>query len=581
MIWVVWNGHSLTEAFFPLIFLLAVKWLKSGKISWGLLLSLAFALQIFSGYPQIILYEILALISLVTFNFDLKRVIPLGIFLILGVGLSAIQIIPALEILKLSQRGVEDVLNTSAFLPWQYLITFFAPDFFGNHSTGNFWGEGDYTLVTGYSGVVTIILAGLGLMVRFQDKNVRFAASLILISLLIALQNPISIFLKESGLLALQAASAHRSLILSNLGFAILAGFGLEVLSKEKLQIYQKIRVLYLPGIFILGFGIAAFSGLTISNSDPHWYANFKVALKNLVLPAGILILSAILLFYSDVLKKYNRLLIIALVLLGFFELFRFGWKFTPFSEKNLVFPKTPILEFLKNQEKPFRVVAEDVIPINFMMAYGLQTVEGYDAVYPLNFAKYLSFLNSGAEDATPMGRYGSVTNFNSLLLDNANAKYILALKREANGKPDPNGQIPPKFQKTNLKKVFEDKSVAVLENINISRRVYLENDLSKIVNYKESPNLKEIEFSSDKEDILHIQDAFYPGWKAIVDGEEKEILQSENVFMAIPIVSNGQHLVKIEYRPESFQNGKVVTLASVMIILFLLLIARFKKYAT
>lgn len=574
MIWMEWNGHSLTAAFFPLIFLLTIKWLKTGKLFFGGLLSAVFALQIFSGYPQIILYEVLALLILLFFYLDFKKAISLGIFLGLGIGIAAIQILPALELLKYSQRGIEDVLNTSAFLPWQYLITFFAPDFFGNHATGNFWGEGDYTLVAGYSGVVVTILSGLGLLSKFEDeqssrasrtKNVRFAFGLIILSLFIALPNPLSIFFKQSGLLALQAASAHRSLVLSNLGLSILAAFGLEVFIKEKLGTGQIVRALYLPGIFILGFGIAALISLKLSLTDPQWSLNFKVALRNLILPAGLLLLTAAILFCSLFFKKYAKVFSVLLILLGIFELFRFGWKFTPFSEKNLVFPKTPILEFLELKEKPFRVVAEDVIPINFMMNYGIETVEGYDAVYPLSFAKYLGELNSGKEDATPMGRYGSVTNFSSPMLDAANAKYFLTLKRDKNRKPDPNGSLPEKFQGKNFAKVYEDKSVAILENMRVYPRAYMEeNGIKRAVNYKESPNLKEIELETKTPITLFINDIYYPGWQVKIDGMDGKLTQGNRVFMIVPIKTPGKHEVKLEYKPVSFEIGKLISFISV-----------------
>ena len=71
LIWLEWNGHTLTAAFFPLIILLTLKWLKTGNIMWGSLFSLSLALQIFSGYPQIILYQFLSL-PLLLFFFDKK-----------------------------------------------------------------------------------------------------------------------------------------------------------------------------------------------------------------------------------------------------------------------------------------------------------------------------------------------------------------------------------------------------------------------------------------------------------------------------------------------------------------------------
>ncbi len=619
MIWLEWNGHSLTAAFFPLIFYLSLKWLKSGRVIFGLLLSLALALQIFSGYPQIILYEILSLAILLLWwdkkiFFNFKKILAFSFFIILGLGLSAIQILPGAELLSLSQRKVEDVINVSAFLPWRMFITFLAPDYFGNHVTKNYWGPGDYTYVTGYSGVVVVILAILGSLTFFKDKMVRFALSLIGLSLLIALPNPISITLKESGLVGLQAASAHRSLVLSNLGIAILAAFGLDAILEKKLNFKNITRAFYLPSIFLLGFlfgSILSFWWVRGLGGDLE---NLKVGLRNLILPLVFLFLSLAVFLSGILITLKKQILVVILGMLALTELFRFGWKFTPFSPKNLNFPQTPITEFLTKQPTPFRVMAEDVIPINLLMPYGLSRVEGYDAVYPIRFAKYLSTLNSNTIDFGPMGRYGSVKNIDSNLLNLVNAKYILVLKRDQAGAPKKDGKIPQKFDKDFLKPVFEDGTVVVLENLKALPRVEIfyeweiitdeKQILSNLidrqfpinekiilekepliyknkgfgeVDFEESPNIKNIRVNTNASGVIFIGDSWFPGWVALVDGKQTKILRADYNFMATP-VEKGNHEVVIKYQPSSFQAGKVVTLIAGGILIILLLYDRFAQ---
>lgn len=595
-IWLEWNGHALVAAFFPLIFLLTLKWLDSKRMVYGVLLSVAIALQIFSGYPQIILYEFLALILLIIIfrksSMLSKSTLSLGIFIILGITLSAIQIIPGLELLQESQRTVEDVVNVSAFLPWQYLITFLAPDYFGNHVTRNFWGEGDYTLVSGFSGVVAIILAGLGCLIWWKEKQVKFALSLVGLSLLIALPNPLTFVLKESGLLGLQAASAHRALVLSNLGVAILTAFGVDGITSGKLKLREVIRATYLPIVLLGGFAVGTFIAWRLSD-----LSNLEVALRNLVLPLMFFSFSMMILFGGLIFKKYQRFAVILLIVLATSELFRFGWKFTSFSPREFVYPKTPVIDFLSSQPQPFRVVAEDVIPINMMMSYKQDTVEGYDAVYPVTYAKYLATLNSGQTDTTPQGRYGSVSNFDSPLFDLANAKYILALKRDKNGKPSTDGMLPDKFLNPNFKKVFEENKVVVLENVSAQPRAFFvtlwqtasgAETLSTLLD-KNFPTDKkiildeefnqfpqsvtnkaeikdkgngEIEVKTDMPGLLFLSENYFPGWKASVDGKETKILRANYTFRAIPMGS-GEHRVKIYYQPKSFQLGLIISLLS------------------
>lgn len=605
-IWLEWNGHSLVAAFFPLIILLVVKWLKKPQLGWGVLLSISLAAQIFAGYPQIILYEAAALVLLILifdrkFFLNFKSFTGLAFFVALGLGLSAIQLLPGYEMLTLSQRKVESVLNVGAFLPWQLIITFLAPDYFGSHVTGNYWGPGDYTLTTGFSGVVVITLAMIGLLNFFKQKEVKFALGLILFSLAIALPNPITVAIKNSGFLGLQAASAHRILVLTNLGFAILAAFGLDALVEHKLTVKKVLSALILPAgvILIFLFGTVILIFLNKKGGQFFKVTDLQVGLKNLLLPFTHLAVVTVILLMVVRFKKYNSYLKVVLVLLSLTELFRFGWKFTPFSPREFVFPKTGVINFLQSQPKPFRVVGEDVVPINFMMAYGIETVEGYDAVYPLRTAQYLATLNSGQVDATPMGRYGSVSNVNSPLLNLANGKYILALKRDKNGKVDKNGQLPEKFNR--FQSVFEDKTVAVLENKQVLARAFLVYDWQRMdppqilaalaQNYpvknqvlleKNPPfvekggqgqatvlkddNKKLITTESNKSGLLVIADSWFPGWKAFVNGQEKPVLKADYNFMAVPVPA-GKSEVRLEFEPVSYRNGKLISQGALILL--------------
>lgn len=633
-IWMQWNGHSLVAAFFPLIFYLSLKWLQSSRAIWGILISLSLALQFFSGYPQIILYEFLA-IGLMILIFEpfflrnklktsLKKILGLAFFVTIGIGLASVQNLPAFELLSYSSRSVEIIDNAWAFFPWQAIITFLAPDYFGNHATGNYWGPADYTLTTSYSGVVVIVLAILGLLAYFKiNKGAKFGLILILTSLAIALPNPLSIVVKESGLLGLQAASAHRALILSNLGFAILAAFGVNAVLAGKLNFTRILRSTYVPCVLLLGVLLGTFFAMIWLKQEVYFsqpsiqntVADLQVGLRNLVLPMLFLILTPGILGLCLKIKKTKNTFLILLISLAIFELFRFGWKFTPFSHREMVFPNTPIIDFLQNQQKPFRVAAEDVIPINLLMAYKIDTIEGYDAVYPLSTAQYLATLNSGQPDATPQGRYGSVSSVDSPLLDIVNTHFILALKRDERGNPDKNGTLPEKYQKQFLKQVFEDRTVVVLENTKSLPRAKMfyqwevVNDKSDILNklvnsypiqdkviLEETPginisrgkgsvknvtildNRKLVQVDTDGQGLLFVSDINFPGWRVFVNGKQEKIITANYNLMAVPIRQPGIHVVEFRYEPDSFRIGKMLSLGSGVVLVLILAFKLFSK---
>jgi hypothetical protein len=76
------------------------------------------------------------------------------------------------------------------------------------------------------------------------------------------------------------------------------------------------------------------------------------------------------------------------------------------------------------------------------------------------------------------------------------------------------------------------------------------------------SPNAVRIEVALDQDGYLVLSDTYYPGWRAYVDGEEKEILRANYAFRAVPLES-GQYTVLFKYEPPSFKVGLAISLTT------------------
>ncbi len=614
-----WNGHTLASSFIPLAILFEDKYLKKGKIKDGVLLASTLVFQLLSGYPQTSLYTAIAMIIfwLVKFYKDrslefIKRTISLSFFLVFALGLAAFQILPTVELWGLSQRSFEPHPFEWAFLPWSKIITFFAPDYFGNHATANYWGPQDYTSNTGYAGVVVFVLATLGLKFLKTKRAVLFLFILSIFSLILSFPTPLPVFLWTEDIIGMRAASAHRATILFNFGVALLVGFGFDYIWKARAK-FKYIFALLLPSLIIAGFGAFAVYKFLMTQSDPSLFfvrgiAKYKVALRNMVLPAAILITISVALWFMARWEKLKKLGLLLLSFLLLFELFRFGWKFTPFSERRLIFPTTPILDFLISQEQPFRVTGNRVVPVNMRTPYKLDSLEGYETIHPLRISRFLAALNSQKVGTDPVGRYGTVDNDTSHLLDLVNTKYYLALKRDEKNDPDPEGQIPSRFRTERFSLAFEDKTTVVLESKNVLPRAFMVYDwevikddqliLKKLIDPKypfrekvileEEPGIEKrekgvcqisygkyeeqesvINVQTDSDGLLFISDAFYPGWKAYIDGKETKIYRADFAFRAIQIPS-GKHEVRFVYQPESFFNGLKLSMVSLVLLLTL-----------
>lgn len=562
LIWSQWDGHALTSSFIPLILFFTDRWLSSQKWIDGMMISVTTLLFFLSGYPQAAIYLSVAIfIMWCVWIRGIRRKIFstafLSIFFVLGLGLAGFQILPGWELLKLSQRAIEPHPFEWAFLPFKKIITFLAPDFFGNHATKNYWGPQDYTSNTGFVGVVALTLSLLSIQLVKKRKEIVFLVILAAASLILAFPTPVSIFLWKSGIFGLNAASAHRSLILWNLSIALLSGYGYDVISKQ-----VKLKwALLVPFFILIGFGIYAFR------------IHQVVGLRNLVLPTAAFFGTALIVL---IIPRFKLILIPILVL----ELFYFGWKFTPFSPRSIVFPTTPVLDFLLNQPKPYRVTGSRVIPINMKMPYGIETVEGYDAIYPVETSEFLAALNGGRSGTNPLGRYATVDNDTSRLLDLVNVKYYLVHNLDERGNPDPKGKIPSRFAIPRFREVFRDKSVTVLESKSVLPRSFFVNkwevtadnqkvldklldpkfDFSKTIILSETP-------PKDTVGFIFTSDTYYPGWKAFVDGAEAKIYRADFAFRAVPI-STSKSVVTYKYEPDSFYNGLKVSLFSLVVLI-------------
>ncbi len=215
------------------------------------------------------------------------------------------------------------------------------------------------------------------------------------------------------------------------------------------------------------------------------------------------------------------------------------------------------------------------------------------------------------------MGRYGPAENGQSVLFDLANIKYLISLKRDQIAVPDPSGQVSYKYRSDKFEKVFEDKSVAILENkkafdralfvsnwevlegeenilkklispeFDLKNKIILSDNFDKFETYSKLPEyeIKSLENKSDREfykltsnqdGFLFVSETFYPGWKVYVDGKEERIYRANYTFRAVPI-KRGIHEVLFIYRPQSFKIGKLVSFGAFISIIVIYIWTRKK----
>lgn len=586
-------GHAFL--WLPLMLFSADKVINDSKLKYLPLISLSISMSLLAGYPQMSVYAILALVLFIIFAvaIDVKTIsrkisllLLLSLFSVLGIALSAVQLIPGIELLINSLRESDPVISSLnyGFLPLQNLITLFAPDIFGNPVTGNYFGKFSYNDTAFYISILPLALAFLAPIFQ-RNRGVRFFLLLLGISLLLSIESPISKLIYSLQIPGLSGGIASRALSLFDFSIAMLSGYGLDNLIKNRNK--KELFKAFLSITLIFSLILFALWAVVFSQ-------NLEVSKRNLILPTTVAFGSFILIF-SYIKLKCSKLIFLAVLFLISFELMRQGLKYNPFTPKEYFYPQTEITNFLKNNTTYERI--SGTIPTNMTIPYGFYSPESYDALLLKRYSEFLGIINN----AKPISgsRYGEVINYKSNLINLLGIKYILTIPEDykSNFKPEEKD-----FPKDRFKKVFQYGKTSVYENKNVLPHAFLVGDyvsetdpqkiaglllakdfnlrksviLERDINIPKNPcdgqteikdykaNKINIFVNSPSTCLLFLSDNYYPGWIAKVDGEETEILRANFTFRAVK-VSQGEHIVNFEYQPKSFKIGLYLTAASVI----------------
>jgi len=578
--WMEWGTIVSTALWLPLILLAIDKIFETSKskLIWYIILAFSLVSSFFAGHLQTFFY-----LAAVTFLYLFVRWLQTGekikflaqfaALFILCLIIVSPQLLPALKFISLSARNVDLVGYTQAgwFIPWQNLIQFIAPDFFGNPATLNYYGIWNYGEFIGYVGIVPLIMAFYALFYK-KDKNVLFFGCAFFLSLFFALPDIVAKIPFKLNIPFLSTAQPTRLLFVTDFSLSILAAFGLDLFINSK----NKKSILTILSFFALIFA-GLWSFVIFFHKQILTTENLLVAKQNLILPTGIFIIAAViiivLIFNSG--KKLSKLLVGLLLLITVFDLFRFGWKFEPFTKKEYLYPSTTITTFLQNQKGQFRIMATDpgILPPNFSVMYSIQTLDGYDPLYLQRYGELMVASGRSMPDiSTPFGFNRIITPEDALsrTTDLLGVKYVLTLTEMKNSK---------------LKQVFTDGNLRVYENTMVFPRAFFVNttfianskqeainaifDLNFPLNkravvenvsnsklFKSNWDLGQADiqsYTSDKitisinnpgEGFLVLTDSYYPTWQAKIDGKQTQIYLTDFNFRGI-ITPKGKHTIE------------------------------------
>lgn len=541
---------------------------------------------------------------------------------LLGFLLVAVHVVPTFEFMRVCTDATNPpgMLASGTLHPWA-VAKFLVPDLLGHPTDGSnatyflTMGDGHYTQTEHstavYAGILPLLLAAIVLLAPGDRRREAVAAILLTgVGVLLCLHTPLTERL--AWIPGLGFSRPDRATFLSGFGIALLAAFGADQLAGREGPGLRRHA-----NIFALVCAVAALAfSLTVVAVGAKMLP-FEVAralgdatVRRAGLSATLFCVAATALVIA---RAGGRLpgrafLALALVLVCV-DVGLFASRLNVMQPRHTIFrPPGPggSLEFLlakQAQDGPFRIFRYEpirsqfrgVLPPATAAIYGLEDILGFDS---LNLDRYAELL--GAVDPGIVLRRGNLRGTRraetlaSPLLDLLDVRYVLA-------EPEFASPVPPGLV------LAHHSDLAVFENPDRLPRAFLVHEVrllperadvlramaqpsfrpdlwaysevsipelpaaSRAVSAGEAGTARlaehldehvRVEVAATRPSLLVLSDAWFPGWKAWVDGVERPIHQVD-YFLKGVVVQPGEREVVFEYRPMSFRIGAAVSLVA------------------
>lgn len=585
--WLTWNTLVQVALWLP-VALLAVDKItheKKGKLVflWCIVLIFAMTLSFFAGHLQTYFYISLLVAAYTILRIFSQKEKTASIALFLGAVMNVLvlifaQLFATIQLILQSARDTDQqflVNKEGWFIPWQHLIQFFSPDFFGNPATLNYWGTWNYGEMVGYIGLIPLFFALYALLLR-KSRTVVFFAGVALISLLFALPTFLAKLPFTLQIPFLATSQPTRLMVLIDFSLSVLAAYGFHIFLHNK-KFDTKLFVLL--GIFALS-AIALWAYAFQKGISSELIVNLSVAKRNLFFPTALLIvLSVFIALWMLVQNKtMKRILVICLLVVVSVDLLRFGSKFNPFVNPEYVYPMTKTIAYLQEKSKnyPWRFLGIDsgnqkrILPPNISAYYKLYTLDTYNPLLLRNFQNYAAASEFGITngDEFSFNRIIALNNYDSRLVSLAGVKYLASLSdiensayklrlKEGGTRVYENTNVFPRAfvvynylvepDTKRATKLLLDEKIDLRTTVILSQKPSftaikdpVKSDVT-ITSYRE--NVVEISVKTEREGLLLLTDTYYPTWKAKIDGKKANIIKTDVTFRGV-VVPKGSHEV-------------------------------------
>ena len=597
----------------------------------------AIALEVHAGHPQITFNTMYFIIVYLLFRIitikDKRYVTTKSVLVssIIGVLLSMNVLLSVYFFSTVFPRtgGVEYWYAVEYSYNPVKILTLIIPEFFGSGLDDSLWDiDVKYTHweVNMYVGLIPLILAIYAIFYR-RCKFVLFYSAAFIVFFIAAAGVYLPLYKLIYHLPGFNMFRApHRLLQFSVFSLSVLAGFGADFALKKG-SFRKRVRLNTLLLFFvILTVVFLSYTILEFKQDNPVFDKKLLFSAQSVFSPERlpwmrdgikyftlVSIISLVILSVKNLGEK--KIVLGLLVILVFLDLSLVGGKYIDVLEPDKIYPDNPVIDYLVKDDSKFRVMGDwTTLPLNMVIRNKLEKVNGYGHLQYNDYKKYLDHL-SGRKKDFPYWTLVQVTPKEPKLLNLLNVKYYISEEDALDNHEliesfqtlvyyhgritEERRNISIYFNKDFLPRAYFVPNAVVEENrsrifarltsdsFNERGEVILEKmpeiGLKNLGAYREvplrrwSPNKIVIEDDFPSDGFLVLSEVWYPGWKALIDGNEEEILRGNYLFRVIPI-RKGLRKIVFEFKPYYFYFGLKITLITLMIITIYLM-RKFKKF--
>ncbi|MBU0701316.1 YfhO family protein [bacterium] len=615
----------------PLIFSIYHTALYKRSLLWIILGGVCLAVQIIAGEPVIVYMTILSL-----FFYGICS--PCGckyaitsflITLLVGIGLSLIQLLPFFELTLFSARahGVAYQEATDWSLHPGELLNLIIP-FFSDIMRLPRQG----LLLSVYMGIIPLSMILLSVFCFWKNRKKRewFWVGLFVISLLLSLGSHFFLYPLCYQSLPGFNMIKHAVKFVGLMTFcgAILVGYGFNSISKFRKEFFYILFSLFMVCICLMSMGM-------IKQGVFLWGQIIGGQYYLPIIPVILIIISLGLLK-----KTGNASFVLLLIILA--DLFFHGINLNPLILQKFYDQKPPLVEILERETYPYRYILnpattdyhhqlrgidgsivgdaylkKTILFCNLGLLWRIPDAYGYEALTIRDYEKFIWHIRneklSSIHHLLCMLNVKYIASETPLLHDRLELAHVIHEPFRTELAPvECRGARPVPTTTSGLANVT--RNIRVYKNTGCLSRAFFVPRATVVANKKEAfyyimrpefnptrevvifekpahyhelriancelricesnqvridsyqPNKVVIQAKINTPGFLFLGDTYYPGWKAFVDGKETKIYRANYIFRAIEIAS-GAHKVEFIYCPQVFKVGMLGSICTILLI--------------